>query len=277
MTSAQTPSLAIIFVLYNAYDDMRDFLSAQLETLPAGLKLIIVDNTPHAKINHASLGEFALHPNVQTLIAEPENLGYAGAAHFAMQALPELFDYDYVAISNTDLLYNAAELNTVLHDLKGEHLGVGAIAPRLTHPDGTDKAQLHYINEPSHAKYSKLVKIFSSYPLTVAHRLGADVKRKLGFSRGVTNVPREIFAPHGALMILTREYFQKTAGFEHPTFLFCEEITIGAECRDAGLRVIFEPKLPYAHENHGAMGAIPSRHIVKYLHDAHQAVLPRLN
>jgi GT2 family glycosyltransferase len=269
-------SFAIIFVLYNAYGTMRDFLAAQAETLPDELKFVIVDNTPHEKLDRSALDEFSAHPNVQTLISEPENLGYAGAAHFAMQALPELFDCAYVAISNTDLLYDAAELHKTLHDLQPEHAGVGVIAPRLIQPDGTDKAQLHYISAPSHAKYSKLVEVFSSYPLTVAHRLGADIKRALGFSRGISNVPREIFAPHGALMILTRAYFQKTKGFEHPAFLFCEEITIGAECRDAGLKVIYEPRLIYAHDNHGAMGVIPSRQIVSYLYDAHQAVLPRL-
>ncbi|UWS81774.1 hypothetical protein N1037_21385 (plasmid) [Phaeobacter sp. G2] len=277
MTPSDTTSLAIIFVLYNAYGAMRNFLTAQAAGAPEGLHLVIVDNTPHADIDHDALEEFSRHPGVTLLIAEPENLGYAGAAHFAMQKLPALAESDYVAISNTDLLYDAAELLAGLNRLRGGHEGVGAIAPRLTHPSGEEKAQLHYVVAPSHRKYSQLVGIFSSYPLTVAHRLGADIKRFLGFSRGIQNVPREIFAPHGALMILTQAYFRKTRGFHHPAFLFCEEITIGAECRDAGLKAVYEHSLSYTHDNHGAMGAIPSRRIVRYLHDAHKAVLPRLS
>ncbi|WP_460273029.1 glycosyltransferase family protein [Celeribacter sp. ULVN23_4] len=276
MTPPTPPSFAIIFVLYHAYDAMKAFLATQSAEGPEGLRFIIVDNTPHAQTDHAALAAFETHPNVTTLIAEPENLGYAGAAHFAMRSLLGLKDCDYIAISNTDLHYDAAELLAVLSALRTEHDGVGAIAPRLTHPDGAMKAQLHYVKAPSRAKYSRLVTIFSSYPLALTHRLGADLKRMLGFSRGVTEVPHAIFAPHGALMILTRAYFEKTTGFEHPAFLFCEEITVGANCRDAGLKVIYEPRLSYAHDNHGAMGAIPSRRIVRYLHEAHKAVLPRL-
>lgn len=277
MTSSKHTSLAIIFVLYNAYDAMRDFLTAQSLGAPEGLQLIIVDNTPHAQIDQAALEEFRRNLGVTVLVAEPENLGYAGAGHFAMQALPELAGYDYVALSNTDLLYNAAELQAGLHVLRRNHQGVGAIAPRLTHPDGAEKAQLHYTSAPSCSHYGRLVRIFSSYPLALAHRIVGDAKRLLGFSRGSKDIPKEIFAPHGALMILTKEYFCKTHGFRHPAFLFCEEITIGAECRDSGLKAIYEPSLCYAHENHGTMGAIPSRQIVRYLHEAHKAVLPRLS
>lgn len=269
-------TISIIFVLYNSYDAMQRFLEEQNPTSPQSIKLIIVDNTPHNSLNYERLKSFEKFSNVQTIIAKPENLGYAGAADFAMRMKPELYDCDYVLLSNTDLIYSTADFHNTLTETHSEHENTGAIAPRLIHPNKKSKSQLHYVTAPSYSKYRKLVKIFSSYPLALIHRLGADAKRFMGFQRDTGEIPREIFAPHGALMILTKKYFERTSGFKHPAFLFCEEITIGAECRDANLTVIYEPKLSYSHDNHGSMGAIPSRKIVKYLHDSHLAILPRL-
>lgn len=269
-------TLAIILVLYHAYDDTEAFLAAQ-KPADEGLLYVVVDNTPHERIDHDALARIAKHSGARVLVAEPENLGYAGAAHFALQQMPELADFDYVALSNTDLIYDAADIREKLSKNSADHGGVGAIAPRLTMPDGSAKAQLHYVKKPSRARYARLARIFASYPLTIAHRLGADLKRGLGFSRDKGEIPRDIFAPHGALMIVTRDYLSKTAGFDHPAFLFCEEIFIGSECEKAGLNCIYDPGLTYSHENHGAMGAIPSRRVVQYLHDAHRAVLPMLD
>jgi GT2 family glycosyltransferase len=164
----------------------------------------------------------------------------------------------------------------MLQDTAVEHVGVGAIAPRLTHAAGGQKAQLHYVKKPSREKYEKLVRVFSFYYLALAHRMAGDLKRKLGFARDRGEIPREIFAPHGAFMIMTREYFSRTGGFAYPCFLFLEEIYIGHECEKAGLSCIYEPRITYAHKNHGTMGSILSRRVVSYLHEAHEAVLPIL-
>ncbi|WRH64341.1 MAG: glycosyltransferase [Fuscovulum sp.] len=274
--SDDSVSLAVILVLYNSYADTEAFLNAQGSTKEL-LRFIVVDNTPHARVDQLALDRFSVRSDVTVLLAYPENLGYAGAANFALQRLPELAEYDYVALSNTDLAFDASAFQKVLTETKREHTHVGAIAPRLTMRDEGEKPQLHYVEKPTRAHYAHLVRIFSNYPLTILHRLAADTKRRLGCSRNRKETPRFIFAPHGALMIFTRAYIAQTAGFAHPAFLFCEEVFVGLECEKAGLACIFEPRLTYSHKNHGAMGLIPSREIVGHLREAHKAVLPLLD
>lgn len=268
-------SLAIVLVNYYTYDDTEAFLAAQ--TPSPGLRLIVVDNTPHAEINQEALDRMNAIAGVTYLVPTPENRGYAGAAHYALNSLPDLQKVDYFALSNTDLSYNAAQLQRQLTQMAPGHGGVGAIAPRLIHPDGSEKPQLHYVTKPSRAHYERLVGIFSNYWLAVAHRISADLKRKAGFGRDADTRTAHLFAPHGALMIVSRAYLQHTAGFDHLAFLFCEEVFVGAQCEQAGLSCIYEPQLTYSHRSHGAMGAIPSRRIIGYLRDAHKAVLPLLN
>lgn len=267
--------LGIIFVLYHSYDEFENFLARQ-GPLPDGLRLIVVDNTPHSHVDRERLANWEERYGIIACIATPENLGYSGAAHFAMRTFPDLYTFDYVAISNTDVSYRAGEVFRILQETAVEHVGVGAIAPRLTYSDGGRKAQLHYVKKPSREKFEKLVQIFSFYYLALAHRIAGDFKRKFGFARDKGEIPREIFAPHGAFMIMTRAYFSSTGGFAHPCFLFLEEIYIGHECEKAGLSCIYEPLIAYSHENHGAMGSILSRRMVSYIHEAHKAVLPML-
>lgn len=274
--SKQSVHLAIIFVLYQGYDEFESFLGGQ-GPLPSALRLIVMDNTPHSRLDRDRLMRWEDQYGVTTGISVPENLGYFGAANYAMTLFPELYDYEYVAISNTDVSFSAAQVLHTLSALAPSHSGVGAIAPRLTHHDGRPKAQLHYIEKPARAQYARLARIFSNYYLGFLHRIAGDLKRALRASRDEGSAPRRLFAPHGAFMIMSRAYFAKTGGFAHVSFLFNEEIYVGRECEKAGLACVFEPNITYSHRNHGVVGLIPSRRLISYICEAHNAVLPILD
>lgn len=269
-------TLAIIFVLYGSYEDFDRFLQSQVSE-SEDVHLVLVDNTPHSEVRHNVLARWENIYGIRVCIAEPENRGYFGGAEQALDRFPELLECDYIAISNTDVIY---QVNDVVHTLRNvQHdLGkVGAIAPRLVGKDGQTKAQPHYVNRPTVKKYERLAKLTSHYFLAAAHRLGSDLKRKAGFTRGGKHIPRSIFAPHGAFMIMSNIYFRQTAGFKHLCFLFNEEILVGSECEKAGLRCVYEPRITYSHSNHGSMGYFPSRKVIKLLNEAHYAAIRMLS
>lgn len=266
--------LAVIFVLYRTYAEFEKFLASQSGCLDE-LFVIVVDNTPHAQCDRARLIRWQESYGISTVVAHPENLGYFGAAHYATRVFPELYNYDFVAISNTDVRFQLTDTIETLRRCAAGYRNVGAIAPRLTNRDGTPKAQRHYVGKPAPERYARLARISSHYYLAAAHRLGSDLKRAIA-SRNVRGCPRRIFAPHGAFMILTREYLAKTRGFDYPCFLFNEEIFVGLECEAAGLSCVYESMITYSHENHGSMGSFPSRVLISHLRDAHEFVAPLL-
>jgi GT2 family glycosyltransferase len=274
MQGIESCKLAVILVLYRTYNDVEDFL--QRQSVNRNVFYIVVDNTPHNEIDVEASERIGNFRNVSLLIANPENLGYAGAAHFAMQQCPELRTFDFVAISNTDLSYDASSVLAVLQRDRADLSNVGAIAPRLVKSNGDATRQLHYVSKPTRRKFSFLVKVFSSYPVSIFYRLLGDLKRFMVSRTMPADIPRYIFAPHGALMIVTQEYLKKTSGFKHPAFLFCEEITIGVQCEQAKLLCVYVPDITYSHRNHGSMGWLPSKKVVGYLHEAHKSMLSSL-
>ena len=213
---------------------------------------------------------------ITTQVASPENLGYFGAANFALNTFPDLYSFDYVAISNTDVCFQLVDVLSRLQDAKHGAAEVGAIAPRLIRANGTEVPQLHYAKRPKPSKYSKLARITSTYYLGAAHRIAADAKRAVLRSHNRVDLGPLLFAPHGAFMILTQKYLANTEGFKHPTFLFNEEIFVGVQCERADLACIYDPNIVYSHRNHGSMGSVPSRTLISYLHESHIATVELL-
>lgn len=73
------------------------------------------------------------------------------------------------------------------------------------------------------------------------------------------NADRQVYAPHGALMVLSREFFRRGGSLEHPPFLFGEEITIAEEALRVSLPVIYSPSIAVIHEQHASVSRLPSR------------------
>jgi GT2 family glycosyltransferase len=267
-------NFAIIFILFKDYTSLIKLLSNQSRP-PQGLRYYVVDNTPEVYKDYELQESLSNCDNV-TFINSHTNLGYFGGAEYALRNYPELFNFDYVAISNTDLHYNAVDIFNFLSKFYEKQADVGVIAPQLVKNNGKPLKQLHYTECPTREKYEYLSKIYSNYPIAVLHRIAGDLKRFVGSGRGKINIPRKIFAPHGAFMIFTNAYLFKTKCFLHPTFLFCEEIFVGIECKKAGLSVIYEPKVTYSHVNHGSIGIIPSRQITQYLSQSHAELAKRI-
>lgn len=267
--------LGIILVNYGEYDSLTRLIAHQQSVLSRDVKVVVVDNTePDRRDDHYldRLGEQA-----GLTVLRPGNTGYLGAAQYARDAVPALRSSRFVAVCNTDILFSFNDAAVALRELRevaeaGSLAPMGLIVPRLVDLQGAPVRQLHYSRPPSPPKYRALSRIYSVYPLAVVHRLASDFKRRLN-ARGegsATTTDSAYWAPHGAMMVFSSEYFSATDGFKYPEFLFCEEIYVGLQNQRAGLRVQFCPRLTYSHSNHGSMGAVQSRRVLGYLRDSHR-------
>ncbi|KQN74787.1 hypothetical protein [Devosia sp. Leaf64] len=264
--------LAIIYVLYRSYDVLEKMLLDQdWKTISnLDIDIFVVDNTTGSEKRIDYADHCKLNYGVNVLDPQ-DNLGYFGAPRWALKKISNPEDYDYVVVSNVDLTYSIVDMFKSLQSKNAnESKDVGMYAPCLVDDRGQMTRQLHYYSKPSRKKYEFLSKVYSNYGTALIHRLAADVKRRIR-RESSPNLQPFLFAPHGALMIFTKRYVQIPGSFDHPAFLFCEEVFAGAKCEAAGLRCELAPDIAYQHDNHGSMGKIPSRAIVEYLRQAHLA------
>lgn len=267
---AKTTCLFVL-VLYGDYGGLHRLLINQTRSEVEGAadyKILIVDNTEHER--RVEIPDNVLHGASATVLLPEKNLGYSGAAQWALSLFPD--GWDYVIVANTDLEFDASAVTSRLAELSlsGASRGVAMVAPRLVKEDGGTSRQIHYLRRPSGVKYIGLAVVFSVYKLALLYRKYAERAKSRDLTAIVETSGSFVFAPHGAMIICTKEFIDKAGEpFDIPSFLFCEEAFLGLAAQEIGLSSIFLDSITYSHRRHGAMGDRPDRQVIRYLRDAH--------
>jgi len=200
------------------------------------------------------------HPNLEVFRPQ-ENLGYLRGCAFAFEnwvaknrEMPE-----WTLISNTDVtLADDFFQNLMTIELSDE---VGVLAPDVRLPD--DYPQNPYrLRRPSRLRMYSYVVIYRSVFLTALYDLAGMIKRTIkavvrGFlaesaSRQIPSV-KQIYAPHGSVVILNRRFFEKGGNLQHGGKMFFEEFHIAEEARRIGLKVAYIPTLKVKHFPHSTV------------------------
>ena len=190
---------------------------------------------------------------VDTLVAnntEADNPGYFGAVKKLMQDV-NVAEYDYAIVSNVDLtLAEDFFINLAAYDCPED---TGWIAPRIwSQLEGRDRNPQR-LARPTRRKM-QILKAFYQYPLldTIYHHTAYRRKKY-----NTQAEPGTIYAGHGSLIILTKHYLQKCGKIDYPIFLFCEELFLAENCRQAGLTVRYEPSIQVNDKEHVSIGKMP--------------------
>lgn len=190
---------------------------------------------------------------VDTFVAnntEADNPGYFGAVKKLMQDV-NVAEYDYAIVSNVDLtLAEDFFINLAAYDCPED---TGWIAPRIwSQLEGRDRNPQR-MTRPTRRKM-QILKAFYQYPLldTIYHHTAYRRKKY-----NTQAEPGTIYAGHGSLIILTKHYLQKCGKIDYPIFLFCEELFLAENCRQAGLTVRYEPSIRVNDKEHVSIGKIP--------------------
>lgn len=196
---------------------------------------------------------------------DSENLGYFGGIEQLMQEhSPQ--GYDYVIVSNVDILLSTS----FFHDLLAVEPGkeVGWIAPRIAstyeHCDKNPKNLRRY------NKRSLLIMRFL-FRHSWAHSLHHHTLHKL--KNHTRPYRREIYAGHGSFIILTSEYIKRCVIIHYPPFLYCEEIYLAEQCRAHQLKVVHLPGIQVSDSEHIATGQLPHKLRCQYNEQALDYIL----
>ncbi|MET3376949.1 GT2 family glycosyltransferase [Variovorax boronicumulans] len=246
--------VALICVNYNSTSDLVRYLKsirqAEGRVDELSLSIFVADNsTGNFKIDLNSLIDFKVETK-NLKIENYENIGYFPAAsRIWNDCLVERMNYDYVIVSNVDL-----ELSeNFFEDLKAipSDFSTGVLAPAVISRRGSD-LNPKILNRPEKIQLKKNKFIFDKLLLYVLYVGASNLKYKfLGRSKK-SSAAREIYAPHGAIVIFTNSYIRCAKSIDYPVFLYGEEIFVAEECRRNNLKVRYEPGLQVSDFDHGA-------------------------
>jgi len=194
-----------------------------------------------------------------------DNPGYFGAVKRLMDKA-DVTAYDYCIVSNVDLRMEEDFLRKLAHyDCADD---TGWIAPRIW------SAKEHRDRNPRQtSRYSlrrlKLLRLLYRFPLFDTLYTKTFYRRKK-FSKCR---PGTVYSGHGSFIILTRGYIRKCGRIDYPVFLFCEEIWLAEKCRQAGLKVVYDPSMTIYDSEHVSTSKMDHRFLCQCNYNAIQYII----
>jgi GT2 family glycosyltransferase len=224
------------------------------------LRLLLIDNSERdgSDVDAFRQRMSACAPQAEIVLPE-RNLGYFGAIPIA-QAACEEFKPDVVVFSNADLELDGDFFSQLLARLP-HHAAVIAPAMLLKSQPAFDQnpwfpsrysaAHLRFLRfvcsyAPLFALYSRLGLAKERFRMRRATRLGAGQPAPM---------PREIYAPYGAMFIFTRPgFFLGLPRFG--AFLYCEELFVAEEARRRNESIHYVPSIRVFDSPHASTGKL---------------------
>lgn len=242
----------IVTVNFRNADCTLQFLASasRLEGF-AHCQILIVDNNSgdgdFARIKQAICG----FSNVE-LVEARQNLGYFGAAklglqHFLVnQAMP-----DWVIVSNNDIVFEDTRFLSRL--FQKDPMAVGMLAPAIISALTQHDANPSIRHRPSQLRMLRYRLWLSNYyAMRFKQWLSPYVRRVRYRFYQRTPPPAEgvqcpIYAPHGALLIFSRQFFEAGGFIDTDFFLYAEEFIVAEMCLRLSLPIVHDPELRVWH------------------------------
>jgi len=272
--AAPLSKILFITVHYKASDGISALL-ASLQRLErfSSVDVIVVDNASGETELAALRDVLSRYPNVR-LIESGANLGYFGAARFAFDRYLEAHSLpDWVIVSNHDVVIQDDTFFVKLFSCNAK--SVGMIAPRiLALPDHTD-ANPFMRRRPGWLRWTSLRIIHSAYGMArfwhwlscQKQALRSAIPRR-NDKMGANDRERqnEIYAPHGAFLVFSRQFFESGGFLDGNLFLYFEEVCVAEICRALGIRIIYDPAFCVFHNEHQSIGA----NVTRFSYECHR-------
>jgi len=267
-------SILVIAVSYQTDDSALRFVrDVAAASCGASMQIVLVDNSER----HSSEQLFDLihaeNPDV-LCVKPPENLGYFGGASFGFNTfLSTGQGFDWVIVSNVDVEFHSPGFFA--------HLGridpvedVGVVAPSILSTLSHHDQNPFMLQRPSRSRMRFYQLLYRSYYLLNLYEVlamaqylaGSAIRTSFdclsarlmassdqGHTQGTrlqegSRIP--IYAPHGACIVFSKEFFNRGGRLEVPFFLYGEEIHVAEMARALGLGVLYDPCLCVQHNEH---------------------------
>ncbi len=218
--------ISIVIVNYN----VREFLRGALESVRRSLavggltgEVFVVDNASRDRSASMVEKEF---PEVK-LYALHENIGFGRANNLAMHEATG----DFILILNPDTILGEDTLR-IMVDFMRSHPEAGVSGCKLLNADGSFQISCRRGFPTPWASFTKLFGLSTFFP---------NSPRFAQYNLTYLPVDQtyEIDALAGAFMLLSREAYEVTKGFDEDYFMYGEDIDLSYRIKKAGLAVFY--------------------------------------
>lgn len=257
---------AVFCVLFNTYDELYKYYDSICSAVgyakgEISVDFFVADNTEH------DTQEIILEnaQNVRSRVFPfKKNVGYLRAVQKMMrESNIEIRQYDYIAISNVDLVMQKDALLRLCE--YNPEPKVGWVAPSLlSEQEGRDRNPGMMKRYTAH-RLKILMTMFRFPILMTAYRATFYKRHRM---QRVCPEGQAIYAGHGSFMLFTKEYFACCGIPEFPMFLFGEELYFAELCRQQGLSVVYYPSIKIRDQEHASVGKMHRSKKYRYNYDA---------
>lgn len=217
------PSVAIVLVNWNGYDDTKKCLESLKLVSYSNFKVILVDNASNDGSGERLAGAF---PEV-VYIQNSENLGFTGGNNAGIEAaLQEKFDY--IMLLNNDTTVEPDFLR-VLVDTIDNNRNVGAIQPKILYMASRD------IIWNAGGIFRKVV--------GETKTIGANDK-----DTGQYDQPKEIDWITGCCFMVKTSIVKSIGALNPKFFIYYEDVDWSLRIRELGYVLNYEPQSVIYHE-----------------------------
>lgn len=235
--------ILILCVNYNSYEELGNYLHSIDVAAKKVCDLFVIDvfvgdNTTE---NQQQILTDYTFMNVR-VFPYYKNLGYVGCATAMLNEITHtaVCHYDFVAISNVDLLFSETffiELNSI------DSNTAGWIVPSV-YTIGTKRNENPYmLSRPTRLKMF-LLELLYSFPLLYSlHKVFYPFRHKEREVLTNHQQNRLIYAGHGSIIIFSKKFMKSNWLMSFPGFMYGEEIYFAELVRRAQLTTEFYPQL----------------------------------
>ena len=227
------PRVSIIIVNWNTRDITRACLRSIAEHAGTDYEVIVVDNASSDGSAEMIRAEFP----AARLLANATNVGFGRANNQAMRVARGQFFF--LLNSDTVLIDDAVQR---LVNLMAADNSVGIAGCKLLFEDRSLQASCSRFPAIRVALLEELM-LYKLLP----RRLQGELL--LG-GYWAHDHARDVDAVWGAAMLVRREVFEQTGGFDESIFMYGEDLEWCRRVRDHGWRVTFTPEVAIVHLNH---------------------------
>ena len=264
--------ILIVCVNYNSYPELRNYLSS-IETslvtnsLSCRVDVWVADNSSEKEVVDTTQ-----YKHICVQVKSLNNLGYLGGAAAVINNLPNLADYDFVIISNVDILFTDTTIAGIVK--KQVSSDVLWLSPRLYSIKYGVNLHVEKRYRPSKRKMY-LYRFLYQYPLLrrVQHYFAVRKYKNENYMNSSLDV--EIYSGCGSCFILTKEYFRVFPKLNYPLFLYGEEMYLAELIHSVNRKVIYCPMICIQVIGGVSTGNLKSSSFYRYNYDAVKYIYDR--
>lgn len=250
------PEVIVITVQYGNPSDTATLVEslARVDRNDA-IELVIVDNAPSPAAIDPS--ERLPQPFPIRRLEPGSNVYYWGGAELALRSIeftaPE--SPSWVMICNNDIEVTDTKFIATLLSLdpSAHPILAPSILSSVTRHDQNPMLR----NKPGAMTRLRWAIYDSAYPVAktmLAIRQAAKIVGSEVLSSSTPMGRQRIYAPHGACVVLSSEFFRRGGTLDTTVPLFAEELTLAVEAARLRLPVFYLPQLQVVHREHSTTG-----------------------